>query len=383
MSDSDLMFRPARRARRDGALGGGLRTRAGRDLARADRGAEPRAERVRGGRRRARARGGRRRSRPGDERPFAGVPMAIKNNRPVEGLRLTYGCALMAENMCELRPQRHASPEGRRLRDRRHDHAARVRHPARQRGAHLRPDAQPVGPRTHARRLLRRRGCGRRQRHAAGRARQRRRRLDAHPRRVLRAGRAEAEPRAHLGGPRAGRLLAGHRRHAHAHGRRHRRDPRRARRLRAGRRDLGAAARRAVRARAPRPQPGTAADRRDDALADPGRRRRPDVRPGRRRRRRAAALARARGRGGRAAVAGGRAARAVRRRLLQPHRAVDRLLGRRRRARADRRGHGADELGDLLDDPPAGRDRRHGRRGRACSRSRAAWSRSSTPTTRC
>jgi amidase len=38
---------------------------------------------------------------PGDERPFAGVPTAIKNNRPVQGLRLTYGCPLMAENMCD------------------------------------------------------------------------------------------------------------------------------------------------------------------------------------------------------------------------------------------------------------------------------------------
>jgi amidase len=34
---------------------------------------------------------------PGDERPFAGVPIAIKNNRAVSGLRLTYGCALMRE----------------------------------------------------------------------------------------------------------------------------------------------------------------------------------------------------------------------------------------------------------------------------------------------
>jgi amidase len=38
---------------------------------------------------------------PGDERPFAGVPVAIKNNRPAQGLRLTYGCALMAENECD------------------------------------------------------------------------------------------------------------------------------------------------------------------------------------------------------------------------------------------------------------------------------------------
>jgi amidase len=38
---------------------------------------------------------------PGDERPFAGVPVAIKNNRAAEGLRLTYGCELMAENECE------------------------------------------------------------------------------------------------------------------------------------------------------------------------------------------------------------------------------------------------------------------------------------------
>src|SRR5579859_1828699 len=34
---------------------------------------------------------------PGDERPFAGVPTAIKNNRPVAGKRLTYGCSLMAD----------------------------------------------------------------------------------------------------------------------------------------------------------------------------------------------------------------------------------------------------------------------------------------------
>jgi amidase len=34
---------------------------------------------------------------PGDPRPFAGVPIAIKNNRAARGLRLTYGCSLMAD----------------------------------------------------------------------------------------------------------------------------------------------------------------------------------------------------------------------------------------------------------------------------------------------
>jgi amidase len=34
---------------------------------------------------------------PGDERPFAGVPTAVKNNRAVAGLRLTNGCALMRD----------------------------------------------------------------------------------------------------------------------------------------------------------------------------------------------------------------------------------------------------------------------------------------------
>src|SRR5271170_4409888 len=37
----------------------------------------------------------------GDERPFAGVPTAIKNNRPVAGMRLTYGCKLMQEHVAD------------------------------------------------------------------------------------------------------------------------------------------------------------------------------------------------------------------------------------------------------------------------------------------
>jgi amidase len=39
--------------------------------------------------------------RPGDERPFAGVPIAIKNNRPVSGLRITIGCSLLADHVAD------------------------------------------------------------------------------------------------------------------------------------------------------------------------------------------------------------------------------------------------------------------------------------------
>jgi amidase len=38
---------------------------------------------------------------PGDSRPFAGVPIAIKNNRQVNGLRFTIGCSLMADHVAD------------------------------------------------------------------------------------------------------------------------------------------------------------------------------------------------------------------------------------------------------------------------------------------
>ena len=85
--------------------------------------------------------------RAGDGRPFAGVPVAIKNNRPVSGLRLTYGCSLMEAHVGRLRPQRHAAPKGCGVHRGGYDDAAGVRDPAGERGARVRPDAQPVGSR--------------------------------------------------------------------------------------------------------------------------------------------------------------------------------------------------------------------------------------------
>ena len=48
---------------------------------------------------------------PGDARPFAGVPIAIKNNRPIEGLRLTFCAELLGDHVA-----RHDAHVVRRLR---------------------------------------------------------------------------------------------------------------------------------------------------------------------------------------------------------------------------------------------------------------------------
>ena len=159
---------------------------------------------------------------PGDERPFAGVPVAIKNNRPVQGLRLTYGCRLMAEHVCD-----YDHNVTRRLRDAGFVIVGTTTLP--EYGILPTSEARIFGPTRNPWDLGRTpggssggigRGGGRR--HGARSPRQRRRRLDPHSGRVLWPGRPEARARAHLRGPGTGGLRARHRRDAHAHGRRHR-----------------------------------------------------------------------------------------------------------------------------------------------------------------
>ena len=129
---------------------------------------------------------------PGDERPFAGVPIAIKANTPVEGLRMNFGSKFLGGH----RPD-HSAYLVRRLQDAGFVIVGITNMPEfgilpttepRDGG----PTRNPWDTSTHARRLVRRRGGGGRRRDAAGRARQRRRRLAAHPGLLLRPRRASS-----------------------------------------------------------------------------------------------------------------------------------------------------------------------------------------------
>ncbi|HEY2720012.1 MAG TPA: amidase [Solirubrobacteraceae bacterium] len=137
----------------------------------------------------------------GDERPFAGVPIAIKNNRPVKGLRLTYGCSLMGEHVA---PYDHNIT--RRLRDAGFVIVGTTTLP--EYGILPTSEARIFGPTRNPWDLERTPGgvlwwggrrCGCRDRACC--PRQRRWRLDPYPRRLLWARRPEAGARAHLSGP--------------------------------------------------------------------------------------------------------------------------------------------------------------------------------------
>ena len=276
-----------------------------------------------------------------------------------------------------------AAAARRRVRRGRHDEPAGVRDPADHRAAPHRADAQPVGHDAHARRLLRRLGGGGRRGPRPDRARQRRRRLAADPRRLLRARRPQAEPRADLARPRPRRLLPRRGRRAHAHGRRDRAAARRAR----------PATRPATRPGRPRPaEPYTLAMRRDPGGC--GSRCRSTTRSGSTSTRRSCAgcttrPTRCAGSGHEVVEdAPGPArpglARHLPRRVRPAGRARDRATAscspgdRRARTRSSRcRARCSSTRATLLVDRPTSR------RSRSCRRSRATRSRSSPTTTCC
>ena len=133
---------------------------------------------------------------PGDERPFAGVPIAIKANVPVAGTCMNFGSKFLAGH----RPG-HSAYLVRRLRDAGFVVVGMTNMPEfgilpttepRHTGATHNPwnvDRTPGGSSGRI-------GGGGRRRHAADRPRQRRRRLDPHPGRVLRPGRPQDVARA-------------------------------------------------------------------------------------------------------------------------------------------------------------------------------------------
>ena len=148
------------------------------------------------------------RDRDRDVRPCArhrAFPFRGRNLRrgavPGEGLpRRGRGRALhrgkrVPERLRAGRGQRAGAPVPRRgPRVHRQDEHPGVRHRADHRAAAVRRHPQPVGYGANPRRLQRRRGGGGLGPRGADGARQRRRRLDSHPRVVLRPGRPEAEP---------------------------------------------------------------------------------------------------------------------------------------------------------------------------------------------
>ena len=136
------------------------------------------------------------RPRPRPTAPFAGVPFLFKDlgceeagephHQGMRALRDAGWRATADSELARAVPRRRPDPA-------RPDQRARARPDGDDRAGRLRPDPQPVGPRPLAGRLVRRVGGRRRRRAGPGRPRQRHRRLDPHPGRPVRPGRAEAE----------------------------------------------------------------------------------------------------------------------------------------------------------------------------------------------
>ncbi len=141
---------------------------------------------------------------PGDPRPFAGIPMAIKELNAVAGQPLTMGSDLYGD----YRPDMDAYVV-RRLKDAGFvldwpHRRARIRHPPRHRVAPLWPDTQSLESRPHPRRIIGRRGRSRGGGHSAGGSRLGWRRIDSCASGMLWVGGPEGEPGAYLSrtGPR-------------------------------------------------------------------------------------------------------------------------------------------------------------------------------------
>ena len=145
----------------------------------------------------------------GDERPFAGVPIAVKDNRAVAGMPLTMCSDLFGELVVG-----HDSFLVRRLREAGFVIVGKTALP--EMGILPTTESRRNGPtrnpwdldRTPGR-LQRWLGGGGRRRDGPDRARQRRRRLDPHPRRLLRPVRPQAGSRAGVGRPRVRGQLPG------------------------------------------------------------------------------------------------------------------------------------------------------------------------------
>ena len=165
----------------------------------------------------------------GDPRPYAGVPIAIKDNRPVDGMPLSMGSGLFGEFV-----PRHDAFLVRRLRDAGFVIVGKTSMPEMgilptTEPRRFGPTRNPWNTRPHPGRIERRCGRGGGGRDGAGGARQRRWRVDPDPGVVLRARRPEAGARPRLRWSRRRPELPRRRRRADAVGRRHRRRARRAR----------------------------------------------------------------------------------------------------------------------------------------------------------
>ena len=179
--------------------------------------------------------------------PFSGVPMLVKDLTETAGLRTTFSSRAFANYVPTHDCCGRAADEGCGLcRDRQEQHA-RVRDHC---GHGIRPERrvpESLGPLAHAGRLVGRRGSRGRCRCAPARARLGRRRLAPHSGLLLRPLRDQAFARPGLGRTLPERLARAFAERPDLRlGARRRRVSRRARRLRAGRCSLGAAAEPAV-----------------------------------------------------------------------------------------------------------------------------------------